>query len=195
MQNKIVYCLGNLLIFISIVSLVFIYFPFIQVYLFPPKIQNTILAKGYFVQIPKINAEAPIILNVDPWNEKEYRSELKKGVAHAVSTSPPGEKGTSYLFAHSSDNPWRVTRYNTVFFRLGELNLNDEVIIFKDGKKYVYKVFDKKIVWPADVEYLTKTVNDQNNKNQLRLNRSQLILQTCYPIGTAFQRLLIFAER
>lgn len=188
MKNKIVYYLGNLLILTSVASLLFIYYPFLKIYLFPPKIQSTISAKGYFIQVPKIKAEAPIVLNVDPWNEKEYRLKLENGVAHAKGTSLPWETGKSYLFAHSSDDPWRVTRYNTVFFRLGELNLNDEIIIFKDGKKNIYKVFDKKIVWPNDVEYLTKTVNDQNNKNQL-------ILQTCYPIGTAFQRLLIFAEK
>lgn len=184
------YYLGNFLIIASVASLLFIYYPFIRVYLFPQEIKNLENKKGYFIQIPKIKAQAPVVLNVDPWNEKEYRSKLKKGVAHAISTSLPGEKGVSYLFAHSSDDPWRVTRYNTVFFRLGELNLNDEIIIFKDGNKYIYKVFDKKIVWPSDVEYLTKTIN-----NEKKLEQSILILQTCYPIGTAFQRLLIFAER
>ncbi|MDO8658785.1 MAG: sortase [Candidatus Levybacteria bacterium] len=212
MKNKksFLYYLGNFLIITSIASLLFIYYPFIQIYLFPPKIQSTITAKGYFIQIPKINAEAPIILNVDPWNENIYRQKLKKGVAHAKTTSPPGEKGVSYLFAHSSDNPWSIGRYNTIFFRLGELNINDEIFVFKDGKKNVYRVKGKKIIWPDQVEYLkqktqkyssspstnaqgrleSRSKSLEKDKNEV----SRLILQTCYPIGTAFQRLLIFAE-
>ena len=188
MKNKIVYYLGNFLIVTSVSALLFIYYPFIKIYLFPPKLQDLTLQKGYFIQIPEIKAQAPVILNVDPWNESEYRQKLKTGVAHAKTTSPPGEKGVSYLFAHSSDNPWSIGRYNTIFFRLGELNLNDEIFIFKDGKKYVYKVTDKKIVWPSEVEYLKQKTSNYSSS-------SQLILQTCYPIGTAFQRLLIFAEK
>lgn len=191
MKNKkrVTDYIGNLMILLALGGLLFIYFPFIKIYIFPPKIQHTISGKGYYIQIPKINAQSPVILNVDPWNEKEYRQKLKMGVAHAISTSPPGEKGISYLFAHSSDDPWSIGRYNTIFFRLGELNINDEIFIFKDGKKNIYKVKDKKIVWPNEVEYLTK-IDSQNIKGQY-----QLILQTCYPIGTAFKRLLIFAER
>lgn len=210
MRKSPFYYLGNFLIVTSVAALLFIYYPFIKIYIFPPKLGN-ITAKGYFIQIPKIQAEAPIVLNVDPWNEKEYRAKLQKGVAHAKTTPPPGEKGVSYLFAHSSDNPWNIGRYNTIFFRIGELNLKDEILVFKDGKKYIYKVTDKKIVWPADVEYLTKKTSNYSSspstnaqgklesrskgleKDENKIN--QLILQTCYPIGTAFQRLLIFAER
>ena len=39
-------------------------------------------------------------------------------------------------------------------------------IIFKDGKKYVYKVTDKKIVWPSQVEYLTETIGLQTIKTR-----------------------------
>lgn len=154
-RKPLLYHLGNFLIIFSLAILVFIYYPFVQAYLFPPNLKN-VPQKGYFVQIPKIKAQAPIILNVDPWNEKEYRSKLKEGIAHAKGTSIPPSNGTGYLFAHSSDYPWSIGKYNTVFFRLNELNLNDEIFIFKDGKKYVYKVKDKKIVWPSQADYLTK---------------------------------------
>lgn len=197
-MKSLFYYLGNFLIIASIASLLFIYYPIIEIYLFPPEIRNLESKRGYYIQVPKIKAEAPIILNVDPWNEKEYRSKLKEGVAHAKTTSLPGENGTSFLFAHSSDDPWSIGRYNTVFFRLGELNINDEIFIFKDGRKFVYKVKDKKIVWPGDVDYLTQIYSSSDQAklgSREESKSSQLILQTCYPIGTALQRLLIFAER
>ena len=58
----------------------------------------------------------------------------------------------------------------------------DIIIISKDRKLYKYKVTDKKTVWPNEVNYLLET------------KKTQLILQTCVPIGTSFQRLLVFAE-
>lgn len=173
---------GNFLIISSLLLLLFIYYPIIAIYLFPAKIDENPSHKGYFIQIPKIRAQAPIVIDVDPWKEKEYQSKLSLGVAHAKGTSAPNGEGSSFLFAHSSDVPWKLSRYNTVFLRLSELKIGDDIYVFKDGKKITYKVFAKKEVWPNEVTYLT-----QQGKNEL-------ILQTCTPIGTAFKRLLIFAE-
>lgn len=119
---------------------------------------------------------------VNPFNEEEYRKALEKGVAQAKGTALPGEKGTIFLFAHSSDFPWRITRYNVAFFRLPELQKGDKINIFRNGKEYKYKVTDKKTVWPSEVNYLLDT------------KKTQLILQTCFPIGTSLQRLLVFAK-
>ena len=166
----------------SLLILVFIYYPIISLYLFPKKIDSKVLTKPFYIEIPKINVASQIIPNVDPFNETEYRKSLENGIAHAKDTSLPGEKGTSFLFAHSSDLPWRITRYNVAFFRLPELQKGDIIIISKDRKLYKYKVTDKKTVWPNEVNYLLET------------KKTQLILQTCVPIGTSFQRLLVFAE-
>ncbi len=181
-QFNLRFYLGNAFIVLSLAVLFFTYYPFINLYLNPPKINANLNAKGYFIQIPKISAQAPIILDVNQWDPKEYRQKLKKGVAHAKNTSLPGEKGTSFLFAHSSGPPWEISRYNTVFFRLGELKKGDEIIIVKDGKKLKYKVREKKEVWPTEISFLKD------------LTRNQLILQTCTPIGTDLKRLLIFAD-
>lgn len=134
------------------------------------------------IKISKINALAPLIDDVDPWNETEYRRALKKGVAIAKGFSKPGEAGTTYIFAHSSDSPWNITSYNTVFFRLGELKSGDLIEINYKGKNYKYAVSHSIEVWPNEVEAITKISGDQ------------LILQTCTPVGTSLKRLLIFAK-
>lgn len=159
----------------------FIYLPFLNLYLNPPKIKVEV-GDGFYLTIPKISAQAEVFAQVDPFNQPEYREVLKKGIAHAKGTKLPGEGGTVFLFAHSSDSPFNITRYNTIFLRLGELESGDEVIINKDKKKYIYKVVEKKEIMPWDVSYLKDTKKDQ------------LILQTCTPIGTAFKRLLVFAR-
>jgi len=167
----------------SLLQLIFIYYPLINLYLFPNKLTSNTVDKSFYIEIPKINVKTSVIGNVDPFNEKEYRASLEKGIAQAKGTALPGEKGTVFLFAHSSDLPWRITRYNIAFFRLPELERRDPIIIFRNGKEYKYKVTDKKTVWPNEVNYLLDT------------KKTQLILQTCVPIGTSFQRLLVFAEQ
>lgn len=176
--------LGNLLITLSLLILGFTYYPFLNLYLPQPQTPTATLAvtQGFYINIPKINAQAEVIPDVDPWNQQTYRKALEQGVAQAKGSSLPGQEGTIFLFAHSSEVPWRMTRYNTAFLRLGELQIGDEVNLFKDGQEYQYQVTDKKEVWPSEVKYLKEDQGDQ------------LILQTCTPVGTALKRLLIFAK-
>ena len=178
--------IGNLIIGLSSLFFVILLFPLIKAYLFPtqynvPK-NSAGIPTGSVIVIPKLDIEAPIIEDVDPFNATEYRLALKKGVAQAKGTSFPGEGKKAFLFAHSSDYPWRAGNYNTVFFRLKDLKLGDEIIIYKDLTPLNYRVNETKIVWPSDVSYLTEE-HDQN----------VLIIQTCWPVGTSFRRLLVFA--
>jgi sortase A len=171
--------IGSALMLFAVSLFVFIYYPLIQLFL-PSELP--VVTSGSKITIPKIKVEAPNIWNVDPFDKNEYRKILTTGVAHAKGTSYPAQSGTMFIFAHSSDFPWQLTRYNIIFFRLGELEKGDEIIVTRDGQDYVYRVREKKNVWPNEVEYLTKAT------------RTQLILQTCTPPGTAFMRLLVFAD-
>jgi len=157
-----------------------IYLPILKSYLpaKPEIYQNA----DFSISVPKINAYAPLVDNVDPWDEAQYREALKKGVAVAKGFAKPGENGTVYIFAHSSDSPWRISSYNTVFFRLGELKEGDLIGINYEKTPYQYKVSHSIEVWPNEVEALTKS------------NENRLILQTCTPIGTSLKRLLVFAN-
>jgi len=182
MKNRgILYSVGNLFILISLITSFIIFYPVISTYLFPPEIKPAVKLQGDFITVPKIKAQAPLIFNVDPWNETEYQKVLKNGVAHAKDTPLPGNKGRSFIFAHSSGNPFEVTQYNTVFLKLNDLVIGDKIEIKRDNKIYKYNVTQKKIVWPNEIEYLTDTGPDG------------IVVQTCWPIGTSLKRLLIFA--
>lgn len=179
-RNNVIKHIGNAFIALSFLGFTFIYYPIIRGYLFPPVI--TVAEYEPSIRIEKINAVAPLVFNVDPWNREEYLDALTKGVAHAKGTFLPGEKGTVFLFAHSSDAPWRITRYNTVFLRLHELEPGDEIQLTTDSGEFTYRVREKKVVWPHETEYI---------KN---IEKNQLILQTCSPVGTDLKRLLVFAD-
>ena len=83
--------------------------------------------KDFTIVIPKINAVAPIIKNVDPFNKNEFLGSLKRGVAHAKGTNLPDEDGNVYLFAHSTDAFYNVGNYNAVFYLIGKLEKDDEI--------------------------------------------------------------------
>lgn len=146
-------------------------------------LEITPLSTTFGIVIPKIAANARVIDNIDAGDSKAYLAALKEGVAHASGTAYPGQIGDTYLFAHSVGNFWEVNQWNAVFYLLRELNPGDEVDIFYKDKRYVYIVYDKKIVEPDETGYL-ETIT----------NFPRLTLQTCWPPGTTLKRLLVFAR-
>lgn len=133
--------------------------------------------------IPKVGANAPIFPNVDPTDEKIYLPILQQGVAHAGGTVFPGVAGNIFLFAHSTDAFWNVGRYNAIFYLLKELENGDEVDLFFNGVRHIYRVVNKLVVDPSEVRYLTQSTPYE-----------QLTLQTCWPPGTTLKRLIVLAR-
>ncbi|MDD2482867.1 MAG: sortase [Candidatus Shapirobacteria bacterium] len=141
----------------------------------------------FSIRIPKILASAKIKANVSPFDKKEYLPILEQGiVAQAKNSSLPGQKDKAiYLFAHSTSQGVQMVRKNSVFYLLGELKNGDPIFINYNGRVYTYKVYAQKIVEAKEIEYLNYGEKD----------KEILILQTCWPLGTDWKRLLVFAER
>jgi LPXTG-site transpeptidase (sortase) family protein len=133
--------------------------------------------------IPKIDAKAHIIANVDTSKQEEYMDALSKGVAHAKGTFFPGQGKPVFLFAHSTNLPINVSRYNAVFYLLSKLEKGDHVVIFFSKKKYEYVVTDLVVKSSTDTSFLY----DQSNSEKL-------YLMTCTPPGTTWKRLFVIAE-
>lgn len=138
---------------------------------------------NFSIIVEKIGADAVVIPNVDASNKAVYMEALKKGVAHALGTAFPGQPGVSYLFAHSTDTIFNVPRFNAVFYLLKDMAAGDKIVIFFAGRRYDYVVYETKITEPADVSYFT-----------LKTEEQILVLQTCYPPGTTWKRLLVIAK-
>ncbi len=138
---------------------------------------------NFSIIVEKIGADAPIIANVDASNKAVYTDALRRGVAHALGTSFPGQAGVTYLFAHSTDTIFNVPRFNAVFYLLKDMAVGDKIVIFFAGKRYDYAVTESKITEPEDVSYFT-----------MKTEAQILVLQTCYPPGTSWKRLLVIAK-
>jgi len=137
----------------------------------------------FSIVVPKIDAKAPVIANVDPSSETNYMEALKTGVAQASGTCFPGMDCSMYLFAHSAGSAISAARYNAVFYLLRKLESGDQVVVYYYGKKFLYEVTGKEIVTEKDTHYITEVGKEE-----------RLILQTCDPPGTTLNRLLVFAK-
>ena len=149
------------------------------------KNKNVIVPRDedFGIVIPKINANAKVIKDVNPLNSSEYQWALTKGVAHAKGSVYPGKFGNVFLFSHSSVDFYEAARYNSVFYLLSKLEKGDDIYIFYNKAKIKYTVTGKKIVGANAVSYLQNTPG-----------KHQLTLMTCWPPGTTLNRLLIIAE-
>lgn len=195
---------ANIIIFLGIVLIIFIFYPVIKAEVnysfdkalnvqYSTNIQNSDLFKkplvppnkDFSIVIPKIAAVAPIVAGVDPTNPKVYLPALKKGVAQAKGTALPGDVGNVYLFAHSTDSFWNVSTYNAIFFLIGKLQSGDEIDIFYNGNLIKYQVYDKKVVSADSSQYFRTLIKGEKT----------LTLQTCYPPGTTFERLVVLAKQ
>jgi LPXTG-site transpeptidase (sortase) family protein len=133
--------------------------------------------------VPEVGINAPVVADVDPTQPAKYADALNRGIAHAATSFLPNEDGTVYLFSHSTNFDWFVKDLNAIFYVLKNLEKDDLVVLMYKGKRYTYKITDKKVVSPASISYLVPTAGKRN-----------LILQTCWPPGSVAERLLIFAD-
>ena len=113
-------------------------------------------------------------------------SALDRGVVHLPDTSLPWSdtpERNVYLAGHRLG--WPGTGSHRIFYRLDELTGGEKVTLRgPNGKTYTYRVLNNFIVGPR-AHWVTGRIRD----------RDLLTLQTCTPIPTFQNRLIVRAER
>lgn len=133
--------------------------------------ENFIPVKGDVVgklTIPKLESELPII-------EGTHEDELAQGVGHYSGTAYPLQNDQIVLSGHR----------DTVFRRMGELDIGDIMIIELPYGDFSYEIVDTKVVDADDRTIIVPTSPDE-----------VLTVTTCYPftyIGSAPDRYIITA--
>jgi len=118
--------------------------------------------------IPKLEATLPIIHGTD-------EEELNKGVGHYAGSVLPGENDNSVLSGHR----------DTVFRKLGDVGVNDLLIVTTSAGEFTYKV--KKV----------RIVDEDDRTVIVPKPRATLTVSTCYPftfIGASPERYVLVAE-
>jgi LPXTG-site transpeptidase (sortase) family protein len=103
---------------------------------------------------------------------------LGSGVWRHTKTSTPDKGGNTVIIGH------RFTYVNPLgsFYNLDKMQTGDEIGLFWQGKRYLYKVTDIKIVPPTDLKIEAPTKS------------AQLTLYTCTPLHLPKDRLVVVAK-
>ncbi len=133
--------------------------------------------------VPRIQVETPVVSPNDP-STKAILAAMEDGVALYPGSVEPGTSGRVVILGHSSRASWYRGGYATIFSLLPQMKIGDKMFIIGRNKKYTYEVFDKKILSPNDTNALLASVPGD----------SQLVLITCYPIGSASQRIIVLSK-
>lgn len=194
--KKTVFYAGTNLFVIAFLYLLYLYYPLVKASFkfnytrilgnYDVSLPSSLDQKEVFIlHIPKILAKSEIVPDVDPFDKAQYLKVLNSDkVALAKGSALPGLGKTSYIFAHSTQQGVVAVRNNAVFYLLGELVKGDVLFISRGDYVYKYKVTEKKIIRADEIKYL-----------EYQAPRETVILQTCWPIGTDWKRLLVFAEK
>lgn len=133
--------------------------------LFSPKIGDTV----GILEIAKIDAELPIVEGTD-------EEELEVGVGHYKDTVYPTQNDQILLSGHR----------DTVFRRMGELEIGDTMTIKLPYGEFTYEIYETFIVGADDTTVIKSTAPNE-----------VLTVSTCYPfrfIGDAPDRYIINAK-
>lgn len=134
--------------------------------------------------IPKINVEIPVVYGVTTVEEAAVQKALENGVVHYADTALPGETGNTVIVGHSSNNIFNRGRYKFAFVLLNRLDNKDVFYLDKEGKRYTYEVYEKKVVKPTDVSVLGATSEP-----------ATATLITCDPPGSNTNRLIVVGRQ
>lgn len=136
--------------------------------------------------IPKINVEVPVVYDIPNDHDSTFEA-MRDGVAQFAipgADAHPGEIGNTVITGHSSNDVFDQGSYKFIFSQLDKLEKGDIIYANYKGVRHTYSVTGSELVSPNAV-----------NKIVIPTNKPLLTLITCFPIGTAKQRLLVFAEQ
>ena len=102
---------------------------------------------------------------------------LRNGIGHSSGSYFPGEGGSIICMGHN---------YAGILKTLPNINIGDEIIITTSYGRFVYKIYDTKIVYYKNVDELP-----------IQRDEEKLMLYTCYPtdgLGHSVDRFVVYAN-
>lgn len=114
----------------------------------------------------------------DPQSKEGQLAPLQGGVGHLYSY--PGRGGKIMIYGHSSGYSWDVSEYTKIFQQVNKLKKGEKVFITFNGNLYEYEVTGQQKIAP-------------NDKTPFSGDGEELILYTCWPVGSNKSRLIIRA--
>jgi LPXTG-site transpeptidase (sortase) family protein len=134
------------------------------------------------VTLPEAIAASPIpVVYADTFEEAKVQDFLKQGAVILPLGTTLGQPGNVVITAHSSGFE-SYGPYRFAFQKLENISNGQEFTVNTPQATYTYKVYQRDIVWPTQIDKLPKD------------DRSTVTLVTCWPNWTNLKRLLIDGE-
>ena len=130
--------------------------------------------------IPSLNISAPIVFSKSK-KAADLQKDLEKGVVLYPGSVNPGENGTMVVVGHSSSYPWYKGNYGSIFSLIEKLKTEDKITIIYNNKNYDYIVKNQIKVAAQSVQLL-------------QMQNSDLVLMSCWPVGTNSIRIAVSAD-
>jgi len=138
--------------------------------------------------IDKIGVNAPIVFGVPDVDLTKIYDRLEDGVVHYSASAKPGNPGTGIILGHSSAYPWYKGSYGAVFALLSKMSNGDRFYVqYENGPAFIYEVKGSIIFNPFNSAERLKAIENLPGNN--------LILLSCYPVGTNYLRIAIQAAQ
>lgn len=140
---------------------------------------------------PSLGIQAPLKVsaNTSPLKATDWetiRVALRSGVSVAYEAASFEHAPLVFVTGHSSDTYPHT--YASVFAGLNRATNGDDVSLVIDDKKYSYKVIEKKVVNPNDLDSFRSLEPTDTTKQRIAL-------VTCWPVLTTKNRMVVVAER
>lgn len=137
--------------------------------------------------IPSIAVDVPIIWDADASSKTSLDTAMTKGVAWfniQGASARPGQMGNMVLSGHSANDWMDSGDFKFIFARLEQLKKDDTVYVNYNSTRYTYVITHTQVVKPNDVGSLL-----------IGTDKPYITLLTCTPLGTDWERLLVFGEQ
>jgi len=138
-----------------------------------------------WLEIPKIRVKAPIELADVIYTKAGPSFDLPKENPKWVPdwSSEIGLPGIALIYGHRQWGP-----FPKVFTNLDDLKPKDKAIVISTKNRFTYEVVETMVVNPEDIWQVIFEHDQQAKKD----GESKLMLLTCTPWGTDWQRLVVF---
>jgi LPXTG-site transpeptidase (sortase) family protein len=137
--------------------------------------------------IDMLGVRAPLVFNTPNDNDAIYDN-LENGVVHYSSTAKPGEDGVSIVLGHSSAYPWYKGDYGAVFALLSKLKPGERFYVqYSDNRSFFYEMKESLVFNPFS--------DDERLEAMERSPGNNIILISCYPVGTNYRRIAVRAQQ
>jgi LPXTG-site transpeptidase (sortase) family protein len=126
---------------------------------------------GHHLIIPAMQLDAEVFDGTSIYT-------LNKGLWHRPNSSTPGQGGNTVIAGHR----FTYTNPQGILYYLNKVQVGDDIGVYWDGTRYLYKVSEVKVVEPTAVEIEDNTPD------------ARLTIYTCTPLWSPHQRLVVIAE-